>query len=325
MSAEPATTPPPPTLLRRLARLFRWGATPVAWIGLATLLWRWGPSDLWNFGVVPGYAPALLVFPPTAAAFAIARGGRRLRLAAGAIAIIAGIAALAQEQPRAFGLGGTRAEPSSAPSARIAFHNVMSFRAGTSRLMEPLLAAEPDVIVVAEGTQSGRLPADIGRVLRGGWAEVSGRRAAVLSRVPLRDGRRIETGRSLVVFRALVAIGGRDVAIYQVDMNTPLRRDTAEAFRDLSEILAAERLPHVVIGDFNTPRQSARLRRAFRGYTDAVAAAPAGTWLATWPEPLPLWQIDHAFLSPGLVPTEAALIRSAHSDHSGFAIGVRVE
>jgi endonuclease/exonuclease/phosphatase family metal-dependent hydrolase len=323
MSADTVATPPRPSLLRRLGRLFRWGATPAGWAGLATLLWRWGPSDYWNIGVVPTYAPALLVLPATVAAFAMAKGSRRLRLGAAAVAVIAGLAGLVQEQPRAFGIGGA---PKGESSARIAFHNVMSFRGGTRPLMEPLLAVEPDVIVLAEATQSGRLPEDLDRVLRRGWREVSGRRAAVLTRLPLADGQRIPTGKNLVVFRALVAIRGIDVAIYQVDLNTPLRRDTVEAYRELAEILAAEDGPHIVIGDFNTPRQSAQLRRTFRGYADALAAAaPAGTWLATWPEPLPLWQIDHAFLSPGLAPAEATLVRSMRSDHSGFVIGVRVE
>jgi hypothetical protein len=124
--------------------------------------------------------------------------------------------------------------------------------------------------------------------------------------------------------RAVIRIDGRPVAIYCLRLLPPLRSDWATAnrvqFADLKEYLEKEKLPAIVAGDFNFTRRT-RQGRDLRelGYLDAhqwVGKGRGGTWpanhKATW---LPLMQLDHVYLSPGLVCTECRTGQAAGSDH----------
>ncbi len=125
--------------------------------------------------------------------------------------------------------------------------------------------------------------------------------------------------------RAVIHIDGKPVAIYCLRLLPLLRSDWATAnrvqFADLLEYLQKEKLPAIVAGDFNFTRRTKQGRhlRDELGYMDAyqwVGQGRGGTWpanhKATW---LPLMQLDHVYLSQGLVCTECRTGQAAGSDH----------
>ncbi|RQX09578.1 endonuclease/exonuclease/phosphatase family protein [Micromonospora inaquosa] len=149
---------------------------------------------------------------------------------------------------------------------------------------------------------------------------------AVLSRWPVRDPRS----------RPLAAVGaptgaqalavtldlgdGVHTAVVSTHLQPPPGRDPvgqARAVADFAIRYAAGR-PLVVAGDLNTePGDEAFAEFAKAGLVDALAAARP---LATSPADDPRQQIDHIFVSPGLIPADPVAPRSTASDHLPVAV-----
>lgn len=148
--------------------------------------------------------------------------------------------------------------------------------------------------------------------------------------------------------RTVVRWDGRDVAVYNVHLrsfgiNRPwtdgqvlsmsawiraaggfqgdfvLRAAEADRFRD---ILDAERLPFLLVGDLNTtPGQWAHARIG-AGLTDALGETGRS---ATYPDRRPLFEIDAVFASPGWTVVSAAVARPGLSDHRAIVADLRLE
>jgi endonuclease/exonuclease/phosphatase (EEP) superfamily protein YafD len=124
--------------------------------------------------------------------------------------------------------------------------------------------------------------------------------------------------------RVVVQVGGQNVAIYNVHLLPPRRLDyTLEhrlQFADLADALSMEKLPALVVGDFNWTEsmpQHAALRGL--GWRDAQDVAGAGLG-ATWPmnsvfRYLPGVRLDHAYLAPTLTCTRVSTVQIPGSDH----------
>ena len=80
-------------------------------------------------------------------------------------------------------------------------------------------------------------------------------------------------------------------------------------------------LPALIIGDFNTPRGAASLRRAFASYSsvfDAVGKSPG----ATWPRRFPLLQIDQALAPAATLPLGWGSVDPGEGDHLAIIVDV---
>lgn len=129
---------------------------------------------------------------------------------------------------------------------------------------------------------------------------------------------------SLPQIRAVVAIGQRPVAIYNVHLLPPLgleyTTETRAQFADLLDLLASESRPFIVAGDFNfteSAPQAAALRRL-----GLVEAFDQGGWGrgSTWPvnsflRYLPGLRLDHIYLGGGLTCSDCRTGRGQGSDH----------
>ncbi len=137
-----------------------------------------------------------------------------------------------------------------------------------------------EMLLAVRGTISGIVP----HRLDGGWA--------VVARVTVRD---------------------RPLTVIAVDFPSSPLRPRNGAFRRLDELIAAER-PDVVLGDFNTPRDSALFGSLRDGYAHAFEAAGSG-FDGTWHRRLPILAIDHVWCAPSVRVVSCRLESSGASDH----------
>ena len=76
-----------------------------------------------------------------------------------------------------------------------------------------------------------------------------------------------------------------------------------------------------VAGDFNTPSRSIGFDRLInQGYT--LASRSASGWRGTFPSWLPIYDIDHVWLGPGLRLRSCTLFNGPASDHRGQFVSV---
>lgn len=93
----------------------------------------------------------------------------------------------------------------------------------------------------------------------------------------------------------------------------------------LEEVLthAQGRGDAILVGDFNTPLESALLDGYRKHFTNALEAAGTG-FKETWPLGLPLLSLDHLWLGPEWEVVEARKVwRTQHSDHAALLVTVR--
>lgn len=90
------------------------------------------------------------------------------------------------------------------------------------------------------------------------------------------------------------------------------RRAAVEALSDLVAQLGDQ--PTLVVGDFNLPADSTQLDPLRTRCANAFDTAGSG-YAATWPLPLPVLQIDHAWFNRSLAVTRCEADWSRTSDH----------
>jgi len=108
---------------------------------------------------------------------------------------------------------------------------------------------------------------------------------------------------------------GRPLQLALADFRSKPTMDRSPGTERLLSRLGASPQPWLCLGDFNTPRAS----RCFDPWREAGALhafETAGSGYApTWPAPLPVLTLDHAWSSNGLRPLRADAPIRAESDH----------
>ena len=136
--------------------------------------------------------------------------------------------------------------------------------------------------------------------------------------------------------RAVVEVGGREVALYNVHLLPPRYLDYVMArdgqFAALIEEMEQENRAAVLSEDFNFPTTSPQ-HRALRalGFVDAHDAAGFGIG-NTWPVnglmrylPVPGLRLDHVYVNDRIVPLRIRTGRGAGSDHRPLLADLRVQ
>jgi endonuclease/exonuclease/phosphatase (EEP) superfamily protein YafD len=125
-------------------------------------------------------------------------------------------------------------------------------------------------------------------------------------------GKLIKTGRYA---HRRVRMAGTEIDILQPDLKSNPLRHRGPDFERLWEV--TEPLlgrPLIVAGDVNTPVDSAFVAPFREHFAEAFEAAGDG-YHATWPIPVPLLAIDHAWISPELKVTHCQIDWTERSDH----------
>ena len=206
-----------------------------------------------------------------------------------------------------------RQQPEATGDLRVLLWNVSRGQAGWDRLAADIGARSADLVflVEADGGRAGLLPGDW-RWLDAGLAV--GGRGTVLSSdiVPLGPD-----SRAAVV---KVEVRGRQLTAILVDVGANPLRPRGWAFGPLDDLRRRVR-PDLILGDFNTPRDSAHFD-AWRGeLTHAFEAAGDG-WDLTWPWPLPVLSIDHVWCGASMRPLHSQRFLTSTSDHAQVVVEV---
>jgi endonuclease/exonuclease/phosphatase family metal-dependent hydrolase len=200
------------------------------------------------------------------------------------------------------------------------------------RAAEQILTRRPDIIVLSEAPPDGWLFHSLHRIQRHGWRTVHvssepGRRywykPLVASLWPMEFGGEVPV-RNGVAMSVRVTVRGRPLRLLVVDgmsdiplLRTPFLHDVAAA----CDRAAQDGTPYdVVAGDFNSVGRSIgfdAVRAAAGGYRRA--SDYCGGWRATWPYPLPVFDIDHVLVHSGTAITACDVFssRTLDTDHLG--------
>ncbi|HMP75434.1 MAG TPA: endonuclease/exonuclease/phosphatase family protein [Kiritimatiellia bacterium] len=282
---------------------------------LATLFaqfgrWHWIPDLASHFA--PHYS--LILLPATAWMLA----QRRFRIATVlAAALAVNLYALSAAAPRALNA------PADAPRIRVACMNVLRDNKDSERVVEVLRAANVDVVLAMEVTESwmerlAPLRAHLPYVVELPQDDCFG--IALFSRIPLDDAR-IEwtaSGLTPAIFARLV-LGGRAIRLLGLHPVPPVsamqwswRNDQ---LADAARIAATTREPLLVFGDFNATPWNVHLRAWTRG---SGLQMPPALWHPSWPSFAPRVfriPIDLVLASDHWRFTEYRTLEGIGSDH----------
>ena len=116
-----------------------------------------------------------------------------------------------------------------------------------------------------------------------------------------------------VLLRCLVK--ERTISLLMVDFDARPQISRAPAFARLAELVAAHRdEPLIVLGDFNTPRESVFFDPLRADFRDAFESAGHG-FAETWPVPCPVLSLDRIWLGTRWRAVHCELGWSVQSDH----------
>lgn len=224
--------------------------------------------------------------------------------------------------------------PPAAATLHVYTQNLLYGRADAEKLVNRIEAASTDVFLAQELT-----PTSVTALREAGlddrlpYSFLDPRRDAggtgIWSRYPVSDTRRlIPEGLPGVV--AVVAVpGAGDVVASSVHPASPFPGDPSDWYTQLGRlkaVLAADRRPALVGGDFNATLDHARFRALLvDGWRDGAEQAGAG-WQRTWPSNRrspALVGIDHV-LTLGTVATAVGSAPVRGSDHRGLVATVVV-
>jgi endonuclease/exonuclease/phosphatase (EEP) superfamily protein YafD len=201
---------------------------------------------------------------------------------------------------------------------RVALWNVARPESRLEHQASWLRARDPDVIALAEAS-----PRDSSAVER--WQqEFAGYAAAessgnllclVRGQVQSHESGTLDEGSLFARLRT--RIRGNEMTIIQVDIRASPARSRGRALSRLAEMVKATSGPLIVLGDFNTPRESAHLD-PLRQHLH-MAFEKSGHGIAeTWPLYAPALSLDQIWSSRGLRPVRTRIGWMPLSDHRPF-------
>lgn len=227
------------------------------------------------------------------------------------------------------GVFASRQVPVAGNSIRVLSANVWSLNDTPRETLAAIEAADADVVVIHEYTPSWQAILEPAledwphRLLE---PRVHNFGTAIFSKLPLLevDAKLELGGLDYPACRVVVEIGGQPVAVYAVHL-LPMRKlvyilGQRRQLRDLRHWLVREKLPILVVGDFNFT-QYGPYQRVLTGLGLREAHALAGGGLgSTWPVLdflpwFPGFRIDHIYLSSALTCSSHRTGAAAGSDH----------
>ncbi len=289
---------------------------------LATLLGFFG-STSWFFDVLASFRFQLALGLLVAGVLYLLLFGR----ATAFVFLIMGIINAALVAPLYLDKPAPAASPE---SIRITSFNVAAGRVDPTEIIDWAAETPPDLVFLLESTEEwiAAMPTNgsgysVGNEIpddRAYGISVLGRSATDIEQLRLGDTRD-------PVVRVMATIGEEPIVVYAVHPRPPDSQDMAEArdslFAELSELVAAETAPVIVIGDFNATPWSSAFRR-FEGDTGLINSQRGYGLSATWPTSLPiaLIPLDHMMHSDSLTTIARSVGPDLGSDHMPLTVEV---
>ena len=182
------------------------------------------------------------------------------------------------------------------------------------------------------------LDADVIAIVEAGWEIISAWKEAfpdyavsrpggemlLLCRGKIEDERHKSIGFGSLYKTAKVEIGGASIRVFLVDLWSSPFKDRGAPLRSLADdARAANDGPVLIVGDFNTPGDSVHFNVLRPEFRNAFQTAGRG-YTSTWPQPVPVIQIDHAWVNDPIDITSCYHGWSWHSDHRPVVLEISV-
>lgn len=207
-----------------------------------------------------------------------------------------------------------RTRPASGPTYRVVHWNAAHAPFGFKPILRAVQPDRPDILLLSETSRRPDLDLFAGRELHLPYFfEDQG--MAIASRFPVEPQGAITLANGRA-WRVLLQTPTGPLEIVAVDlMSHPTlnRRLPMEALGRWLEN-RTNTAPLLVVGDFNTPRDARVFRPLRRHLRHAYELAGCG-WPYSWPLPVPMYAIDHAWVSPGIKVQRYDIESSRLSDH----------
>ena len=247
-------------------------------------------------------------------------GLRKTALVSGTVIVVA----LAMSGPYLPGFGPSGKEPAAASGQllRIVDFNTLFDNRETGLARDVILAADPDVIILQEATDS---PAALINLLRDDYpfqirceeSAIGG--AVVVSRVPPSGNDAIGCFDTPFLSAINIDVAGKSLTVASYHAHWPWPHSQHKWIDELAGIFSTLPHPLIIGGDFNATPWSEGVQRIARLSGTLPVAGLRPSWLT--PE-FPGWlrsriglPIDHLLVSDGIITVEAHTLPFAGSDH----------
>ena len=194
--------------------------------------------------------------------------------------------------------------------------NVSRPELGLPGIARWLRAQDADIIALPEGYRIGSTSAAQWRREMPGYEIVelpADMLCLVRGTIAPQEPHPLPTDLNYALLRA--EIRGRAVTLLQIDISASVFKSRRRALAELTALAHEHRHENlIVLGDFNTPRESVWLDPLRAEMAHAFEAAGRGT-AETWPLPSPVLALDQIWTGPGLRTLHCIHGFSLRSDH----------
>ncbi|HMP73740.1 MAG TPA: hypothetical protein PKE55_10800 [Kiritimatiellia bacterium] len=198
-------------------------------------------------------------------------------------------------------------------------HGIM----GAEAILRTLAEDAPDMCLITEPPRVSKMEEMAYYALGMKYIMTAGE-MTFASHYPLRRGARMDLGAGLA-WSVVVETPHGPLEVVNVDMVSRPNLNRHRPLRLLSGWIASNRTGHplLVVGDFNTVRDSTALRPLRGQVRHAYEAAGTG-WPYSWPTLFPLYAIDHLWFDEGIEPLHYRLKPTRFSDHKSQIFDFRM-
>lgn len=214
--------------------------------------------------------------------------------------------------------------PDADATIRIVHWNIAHAPFGYLSVFKHLRKDRPDVVILSESSH-GRYWADWGFNELGLPFAFHDQGMTLLSRFDFEPQGTIPMPNARA-WRARLALPDGPLDLVLIDVLSHPTLDRRVAIDPLAKWIAQReaKVPLLLVGDFNTPRDARSLRPLRRLLRHAYEAAGYG-WPYSWPLPMPVYSLDHTWVSDQIVVQRYRLRGAPISDHRRQVLSIAID
>ena len=199
---------------------------------------------------------------------------------------------------------------------RVLVWNVGHARKGWAPIAATIQQIDADLVGLIEVGREDRVRHHLGEKQFGEYQiYLPGGGLALLAKVPILEAKFYRFGRRSRAATVQVDYKGNLISVVLTDIESNPFVERAPLLKNpLLFAASAPNLPTIIMGDFNTPRDSVWFQPFRRAFRHAFEEAGVG-WAPTWPTFFPVIDTDHVWVSSAFKPQCAKTVWVRHSDH----------